>query len=270
MKKFPLILIFLLLLGTAVRAQERPGERLRHSIIRARAPLSLRSKPRFGLPVRKENDEHCVNALCSEDFSELLTGKNGLWLSWNPDSELPNWASWDPDPLASRQERDRFGGTLPEGKFRCDTAIWNAVLAECYRWALEKPYGHASLVIGPVVSGKEVQRGREAIPAAFFIAICKKTQTTLGYKSIAFLLPNVRELKGGIYDYSTTVNSLEYRFGYDLFCKLPELIQEEVEEMTTYELYCPFQETDDGLYEEFEYEYDYEVMEYPEDYLIYD
>ena len=102
----------------------------------------------------------------------------------------------------------------------------------CAAWATERPKAPVDIVWGPHDAG-------------WFVAICKKTRGSLGWKSIAFLIP--REgipASGKIWDYSHSVNWLERRIGYDLFPKLPSHLQEIIEEMSASELLCPVQEFD--------------------------
>lgn len=118
----------------------------------------------------------------------------------------------------------------------------------CCSWANEKPKGITELVFGPCQGG-------------WYIAFCKKTHSVLGWKSIAFMLPSEGiNNESSIYSFAHSVNWLERRIGYNLFPKLPDYIQEIIEEMTATELLCPYQEFDPGLIErpEFEIEYDRE------------
>ena len=110
-----------------------------------------------------------------------------------------------------------------------------AVLEFCRSWAAEKPTGTADIVYGPFQGG-------------WFVAVCKKTRSHLGWKSIAFLIPpeGVGESKR-IYNYSHSINWLEHQIGYDLYPRLPAYLQEIIEEMTATELLCPFQEFDPGI-----------------------
>ena len=119
----------------------------------------------------------------------------------------------------------------------------------CAAWATERPKAPVDIVWGPHDAG-------------WFVAICKKTRGSLGWKSIAFLIP--REgipASGKIWDYSHSVNWLERRIGYDLFPKLPSHLQEIIEEMTATELLCPFQEYDPRIDDGPEHEVDYDMEE---------
>lgn len=105
----------------------------------------------------------------------------------------------------------------------------------CANWASEKPKNTVDIVWGPLQGG-------------WFAAICKKTHSALGWKSIGFILPpeGIDPLKR-IYYYSGSVNWIEHKIGYNLFPKLPSHLQEIIEEMTATELLCPYQEFAPGL-----------------------
>ena len=99
-------------------------------------------------------------------------------------------------------------------------------------WVAEKPEGPVHVVIGPV-------RGMQ------FIAVCTRTQSSLSWKSIAFILPESGlEQDKSVWFYSCSVNWIEWLTGYNLFPKLPSALQEIVEEMTAAEHLCPFIESD--------------------------
>lgn len=125
-----------------------------------------------------------------------------------------------------------------------------AILELCRQWAAEKPKGTADIVYGPYKDG-------------WFVTICKKTRSNLGWKSIAFVIPQYKGWeKRRIYDYSHSVNWLEHKIGYNLYPGLPAHLQEIIEEMTDAELLCPFQEFDSGLdadSPEQEIDYDWEA-----------
>ena len=104
------------------------------------------------------------------------------------------------------------------------------VMALAEAWAAEKPSGTVHVVIGPHGEG-------------YFAALCKKTRTGLGWKSLAFAVPGSGIPSGrSPYLYSHSVNWLEGRIGYNLFPKLPSHLQEMIEEMSATELLSPFQE----------------------------
>ena len=109
------------------------------------------------------------------------------------------------------------------------------VLQLCGKWAVEKPKTAVGIVWGPFRGG-------------WYVAICKKTRSDLGWKSIGFVIPAEGMLAGKrIWDYSHSVNWIENQIGYNLFPKLPAHLQEIIEEMTATELLCPYSEFDPGL-----------------------
>ena len=133
--------------------------------------------------------------------------------------------------------------SLPEPEYL------GSILEFCCRWASEKPKGSADIVYGP-------------LKGAWFVSVCKKTRSSLGWKSIAFVVPSCGMDEGSrIYDYSHSVNWLENQIGYNLYPRLPAHIQEIIEEMTAAELLCPVQEFDPAMDErpEQEIEYDWEA-----------
>ena len=72
-------------------------------------------------------------------------------------------------------------------------------------------------------------------------------------------MPDEGPLPGrSLWDFSCSVNWIEWFIGYDLFPKLPSGLQELVEEMTAAEHLCSFIEFDPLEFEEPEFEIDYE------------
>ena len=129
-----------------------------------------------------------------------------------------------------------------------DEGILTPVYDFCGSWASEKPKSAVDVVYGPFNGG-------------WYFAICKKTRSGLGWKTIAFIIPEGGISEGKrIWDYSLSVNLLEFFIGYNLFPDLPRRLQESIEEMTAYEHLCPFQEYDNSpLYEpDRELDYDWE------------
>ena len=116
----------------------------------------------------------------------------------------------------------------------------------CADWASEKPKRAASVVWG-------------AFRGGWFVAICKKTRSDLGWKSIGFVVPGEGIPSGkSIWNYSRSVNWIERNIGYNLFPKLPAHLQEIIEEMTASEILCPYQEFDPGMDEGPDREKDYD------------
>lgn len=130
-----------------------------------------------------------------------------------------------------------------------EQGILTPVLQLCGKWASEKPKKAVDIVWGPYSGG-------------WFVAICKKTRSDLGWKSIGFVIPAEGMLAGErIWDYSHSVNWIERQIGYNLFPKLPAHLQEIIEEMTSAELLCPLSEFDPGLNEGPDQEIDYDWEE---------
>lgn len=122
---------------------------------------------------------------------------------------------------------------------RRDTIAVAGALAQVFEfhneWAVSFPGAAIEIVWGPARDG-------------WFAALCQRTQSGLGWKSIAFLIPPEGPVPGkSIYGYSKSVNWMERHIGYNLFPRLPGHLQEIIEEMTATELLCPWQEFDPGL-----------------------
>lgn len=121
-----------------------------------------------------------------------------------------------------------------------------AILELCRIWAGEAPRRPVDIVYGP-------------LGGSWYVALCKKTHSVLGWKTISFVIPPEGPEEGkSIYAYSHSVNWLERRIGYNLYPRLPAYIQEIIEEMTASELLSPHQEFDPGLDERPEQEIDYD------------
>ncbi|MBP5720342.1 MAG: hypothetical protein J6W82_04680, partial [Bacteroidales bacterium] len=120
------------------------------------------------------------------------------------------------------------------------------VLKLCEVWAAEAPKNGLDIVWGPFRGG-------------WFVALCKKTRSDLGWKSISFVIPPEGLPAGSnIWNHSHSVNWLEHNIGYNLFPNLPPHIQDIIEEITAAELICPFQEFDPGLADTPDQEIDYD------------
>ena len=116
-------------------------------------------------------------------------------------------------------------------------------------WLIEKPESPLYVVWGPLGDSR-------------YIALCKKTKGDLNWKSIGFIYP----VEGMVadkraWDYSYSVNWIEWLTGYNLFPKLPVNLQEIVEDMTAFEHLCPFIEFDTVEIEGPEYEIDYDWLD---------
>lgn len=234
--KIILTAIALLSLTFSITAQDPAPEKLRSAKVQAR--LLHADVPYFGLPERVKDPNLRYNALASWDCSERIGVIDGVWKSDNIDLRMPNWVAWDP--------KDRsdyfFMRYMPASRiFGCQLA-WRAALNACLDWVNEKPAGKCTIVCGPLVTPSEFKKEGGAVPYAFFIVACKRTRSALGYKSIGFIVHNKMVDIASTDEISCSVNSVELKSGYDFFPLLPEGVRESVEEMTVYELYCPYQE----------------------------
>lgn len=155
-----------------------------------------------------------------------------LWTGREDGKAVPNWSMCELRPESA------IPGSIPE-----------EVAAICAQWLSETPKGKLSIVFGPFRKSS-------------FVAICKKSNKSLGWKSICFLIPEEGVVKGGsIYRYSMSVNRLEHMTRYDFFPGLPSHLQEIIEEMTSTELLSPVQEFDIPEAEGVEQERDWDMEE---------
>lgn len=274
-----------------VQAQEVAPEKLKASRIQARARTARYLRPFLGIPVMSYNNGGydrnqrtrepeilLTNAICGIIYGERVEQEKGIWVSHNLDFGMPNWIAWDVDAVRKPgqgldmntvgEERDLLRKYMPAEKFMVDSTLWNTVLEECWVWAREKPYGHLTVACGPLVYGPERLKGTEAMPYEYFLVLCKKCPGKLGYKSVGFLIPNRKIVEGGRFKFSECVNLIEHKSGYDFFPNLPENLQELVEGMTTYELFCSFVEQEGYQHDPEEREDDFNdvMMDYFEDF----
>lgn len=147
------------------------------------------------------------------DIDAIVRYREDRWEGADSIQAVPRWTMWGMKPDSS-SEHEHLG----------------LIMELCRSWTTEKPKGTSYIVEGPLWGG-------------WFVAVCKKTRTSLGWKSIAFVVPQdgVEEGKR-IFDYSHSINWLEQQIGYNLFPRLPAHLQEIIEEMTATELLCSFQE----------------------------
>jgi hypothetical protein len=126
------------------------------------------------------------------------------------------------------------------------TKMPSEIIDFCKKWVTEKPEGPVHIVTGPI-SDKQ------------FIAVCTRSQSSLSWKSIGFIVPKSGlQPDKSVWYYSCSVNWIEWFTGYNLFPKLPPGLQELVEEMTAAEHLCSFIEFDPLEYELPDPEMDYE------------
>lgn len=125
----------------------------------------------------------------------------------------------------------------------------NQVMNLLRDWLIEKPESPLYVVWGPLGNRR-------------YIAVCKKTKSDLNWKSIGFIYPQEGMLaEKRAWDYSCSVNWIEWLTKYNLFPKLPVNLQEIVEDMTAFEHLCPFIEFDTVEIEGPEYEINYDWLD---------
>lgn len=146
-------------------------------------------------------------------------------------------------------------------------SVIQGVIDECYKWALESPVKPTTVACGPMRAiatsgsyhaGGNLAGGQAAdnlaggqtgggipAPSAYFIVVCRKARTSLGWKSIGFIIPNDASISASnTFRLSECVNIIESRTGYDFFHRLPSNLEEIIEEITAAELFCPIIEFD--------------------------
>lgn len=239
-RKYICAVLFALVFLTEFRSQcyaqspEEQDYRLNEAVISTKVPKRLRSYiPFWGTPetsVWTREDSLVVdNCVASIDTAKVF----------------PNWICWNLDLASTAADKYKFRRFARKGETIPVEDLLVNVIDECYRWAWRKPYGNTNIVVGPIYLAPE-----SSAPYAYFTAVCKKESLKgpmpLGFTSIAFIIPTSPSERKNLYDYSCSVNFVEYRTGLNLFPKLPRWVQEQVEEMTTYELFCPFQEIDEN------------------------
>ena len=162
----------------------------------------------------------------------VIYAREGKWFGAESMRAAPHWGMW------TESGADGDSPVLP-------ASVWEI----CRSWAEEKPAGPVYIVTGPLQGMR-------------FFALCAKTRSSLGWKSICFVLPEEGPEQGkDLYACSHSINWLEHRTGYDFFPRLPAHLQEIIEEMTASELLCPLQEFDPGMDEGPDREIDYDWEE---------
>lgn len=232
----------------AAQNGEPQDYRIKETVISAKLPKRLRTYvPFWGTPSpskwTREDSLVFDNCVASIDTSRVF----------------PNWICWNLDLGSVADDKYKFGRFVRKGASVPAEGLLRQVIDECYRWAWKKPYGNTNVVLGPIYAAQN-----SPIPSAWFVAVCKKDSgkglMPLGFSSVAFIVPVAPSAKANLYDYSCSVNFVEFRTGYNLFPKLPSGVQEQVEEMTAYELFCPFQEIDESDLYLLEPEFDHDNL----------
>ena len=185
---------------------------------RIQARANRKNLPALGVPVRN-----------SGEIDPAVWYKDGLWRGADSLSASPFWVTETIDVESVVK------APLP-----------SEVVRFCREWVMEKPQGPVHIVTGPLRDMR-------------FVAVCTRARSSLSWKSIGFIVPREGLMPGkSVWDYSCSVNWIEWFIGYDLFPKLPSALQELVEEMTAAEHLCSFIEFDPLEFEEPEFEIDYE------------
>ena len=185
---------------------------------RIQARANRKNLPALGVPLR-----------VSGEIDPAVWYKDGLWRGADSLSAPPFWVTETIDVESVVK-----------------TSISSEIVRFCREWVMEKPQGPVHIVTGPL-------RGKQ------FIAVCTRARSSLSWKSIGFIVPREGLMPGkSVWDYSCSVNWIEWFIGYDLFPKLPPALQELVEEMTAAEHLCSFIEFDPLEFEEPEFDIDYE------------
>lgn len=185
---------------------------------RIQARANRKNLPALGVPVRN-----------SGEIDPAVWYKDGLWRGADSLSAPPFWVTETIDVESVVK-----------------TPMPSEVVRFCREWVMEKPQGPVHIVTGPL---REMR----------FVAVCTRARSSLSWKSIGFIVPREGLMPGkSVWDYSCSVNWIEWFIGYDLFPKLPSALQELVEEMTAAEHLCSFIEFDPLEFEEPEFEIDYE------------
>jgi len=244
-------------------SQERKPERLKESRIESRSSSLRGVRIKLGLPERIGNENLKTNALSNLEYGEIISHDGSVWTSMNPDINLPNWVAWETKFLS--KDKDKFMSKVAAPRKAFNDTTWNAVIDECYKWAWEKPVDEATIICGPLVYEKEIAKGEQAMPYEYFVVVCKRANTDLGWKSIGFVIPNRPKPYCGPYKISRSVNMIEFKTGYNFFKHLPDSIEELVEEMTPYELFSSF--VDESEFLEMEEDPEIDPNELMNDYL---
>ena len=185
---------------------------------RIQARANRKNLPALGVPLR-----------VSGDIDPAVWYKDGLWRGADSLSAPPFWVTETIDVESVVK-----------------TSIPSEIVRFCREWVMEKPQGPVHIVTGPMRDMR-------------FVAVCTRARSSLSWKSIGFIVPREGLMPGkSVWDYSCSVNWIEWFIGYDLFPKLPSALQELVEEMTAAEHLCSFIEFDPLEFEEPEFDIDYD------------
>ena len=167
-----------------------------------------------------------------DEFNGAIWYKDNIWNEADSIKAVPKWQM----TVIDKESIARV--TFPD-----------QVMSLFHDWSVEKPESPLYVVWGPLGNSR-------------YIAVCKKAKGSLNWKSIGFIYPeDGMNSEKRVWDYSCSVNWIEWLTGYDIFPKLPENLQEIVEEMTAFEHLCPFIEFDTVEIEGPELEIDYDWLD---------
>ena len=171
---------------------------------RIQAKANRRHMPSLGLPERLGGDP-----------DRVIWYKDKIWKGADSLKALPFWRM-------TEISKETFG-----------TYVYPEQVMSLFKdWLDEKPEHPLFVVWGPILDSQ-------------YIAVCKRAKGDLNWKSIGFIYPNDgMSPEKRVWDYSCSVNWIEWILGYNMFPKLPDNLQEIVEEMTVYEHLCLFVEFD--------------------------
>lgn len=147
------------------------------------------------------------------DYSNSGYDRGHLW---------PAYAAWS-----------RYGSEAFKGTFICsnmvpqlhsvNAGIWETLEVEIAGrfgrgggWA--EKYGHLTVINGPVYDERpEHLRTGITVPAACFSIVLDWQEDRLGYRSLAFQIPNREGTKGPLSRYLTSIKAIEDATGLDVF-----------------------------------------------------
>ncbi|HOM65150.1 MAG TPA: DNA/RNA non-specific endonuclease [Ignavibacteriales bacterium] len=118
---------------------------------------------------------------------------------------------------------------VPQAR-KMNSGIWNEIETKVREWA--KIYDTLFIVTGPIITKYPPQKigriNKVTVPDYLYKAILRKQNGELN--AIAFIVPNQNKLKSyKIFDYIYPIDSVEVKTGLNLYYKLPDDIEEEVE-----------------------------------------
>lgn len=104
--------------------------------------------------------------------------------------------------------------------------IWKELEEQTRKWA--QYFDSIYIVTGPVLydSLPKIGKNEVSVPEYFFKAVlCYNKYTKV---AIGFIIPN-QKIETSFYNYVVSIDEIESKTGLDLFCKLPDNIEPEIE-----------------------------------------